>query len=78
MKKVSLDYNKCARCGLCANICPEVFSWNAKSSEPVLKNGSKKIKGVSTAEIDKAIVDEAEKFCPVGAIEVRKQAKSKK
>jgi ferredoxin len=78
MKEVSLDYNKCARCGLCANICPEVFGWSAKASEPVLKNGSKKIKGISTVEVDKATVDEAAKFCPVGAIGVSKKAKNKK
>ncbi|MCL4406049.1 MAG: ferredoxin [Patescibacteria group bacterium] len=68
MKKVSLDYKKCARCGLCANICPGVFGWSSKTSEPTLKKSGKKDKEVATAETDDSCIEEAARFCPTGAI----------
>lgn len=70
MKKIILDYKKCARCGLCANVCPEVFVWDSKSSEPFLKNGSKKERGAASTETDKPCAEEAARLCPVVAIEI--------
>lgn len=70
MKKIILDYGKCARCGLCANVCPEVFGWDAESSEPFLKNKSKKEQRRASGETDKPCAEEAMRLCPVAAIEI--------
>lgn len=50
----------CIGCGLCANICPEVFSMN-------MDNYSE---AVGDADENKAGVMESAEACPVNAIEV--------
>lgn len=63
--KISIDKNKCIKCGLCASICPEIF---------VLKEDGAEIKDESAIdENNKELVDGikmAEKNCPNGAIKV--------
>lgn len=59
MNKVEVDQETCIGCGLCTQICPEVFSINS--------NG----KSESIAEVEeqeKTNVDEAINSCPVEAI----------
>lgn len=50
----------CIGCGLCANICPEVFSMNQDNFSEV----------VGDADSNSAGVMEAADACPVNAIEV--------
>jgi ferredoxin len=56
---VKVDREKCIGCGLCANLCPEVFRLNAQNKSEAIK--------------DKAIpcAKEAAENCPVGAISVK-------
>lgn len=50
----------CIGCGLCANICPEVFSMNMDNFSQV----------VGDPEANSAGVMESAEACPVNAIEV--------
>jgi len=63
--KISIDKNKCIKCGLCASICPEVF---------VLKEDGAAVKDEGVIdENNKELVDRikmAEKNCPIGAVKI--------
>lgn len=53
--------DKCISCGLCASICPEVFSMSDEGVAYATKNS------VPKGELESA--DEAKESCPVDAIE---------
>ncbi|MCK5288623.1 MAG: ferredoxin [Candidatus Omnitrophica bacterium] len=59
MAKITIDESACVSCGLCANLCPEVFEMNAEGIAIVLSNESE------TCDI-KDIASQ----CPVDAIVV--------
>ncbi|MCK4917902.1 MAG: ferredoxin [Candidatus Omnitrophica bacterium] len=59
MAKVTIDESACVSCGLCANLCPEVFEMNDEGIAIVLSNESE------TCDI-KDIASQ----CPVDAIVV--------
>ncbi|MCF6466466.1 ferredoxin [Clostridium sp. Cult2] len=60
--KAVVDKSLCIGCGLCANICPEVFSMDDDGLAVAIDQ-----------EIDDSLIDlakEAEESCPVDAITV--------
>ena len=59
MKKVRVDKQKCLGCGLCINLCPEVFE---------LEDGKSKVKENVDLEKNKDSIKEAIDSCPVQAI----------
>jgi ferredoxin len=58
--KVSLDEDKCIGCGVCCQVCPDVFSLNETA-------GAARILRPDTTE---PCVKEAEDSCPVSCIRV--------
>ncbi len=56
-----VDKEKCISCGLCSNLCPEIFE--------LTEDGKAKIKEGADWEKNKECVKEAKEGCPVGAIE---------
>lgn len=58
--KVSLDTGKCIGCGVCVQVCPDVFALN--EAEAIAK--------VLRPETDEPCVKEAENSCPVSCIRV--------
>lgn len=60
--KAIVDQEACIGCGMCIDICPEVFAYNSEEkSEAVVDE-------VPDAEHEKAA--EAKDICPVDAIEI--------
>jgi len=57
--KIKVDKQKCLGCGVCINLCPEVFE---------LKDGKSEIKEKVDLEKNKDCIKEAIDFCPVTAI----------
>ena len=57
--KISLDREKCIGCGVCCQVCPDVFSLDEEA-------GAAK---VSRPESDEPCVEEATESCPVGCIQ---------
>jgi len=57
--KIKIDKEKCLSCGVCINLCPEVFE---------LKDGKSKIKEEVDLEKNKDCIKEAIDSCPVSAI----------
>ena len=62
--KVSLDWEKCIGCGVCTQVCPEVFTLDEKA-------GVAKVLRPEAA--DRSVL-EAEKSCPVDCIRTEKEA----
>jgi len=64
--KISIDKEKCIKCGLCASICPEVFTFK--------ENGPEVIENASSIVInDKEILEKlqmAKEGCPVEGIKI--------
>lgn len=58
---LKVDKEKCIGCGLCVNLCPEVFELG--------EDGKAKRKEGADPEKNKDCVKEARESCPVGAIE---------
>jgi len=59
MSKV--DEEKCIGCGLCSNLCPEVFE--------ITDGGKAKVKEGADLEKNKECIKESKESCPVDAIE---------
>ena len=60
--KVKVNEN-CIGCGLCVDMCPDVFEYNAEEGFSVVKS----------EEVDDSLKDavaEAQEACPVSAIEI--------
>lgn len=60
MKKVKVDEDKCIGCGLCINLCPEVFEFN--------KNNKSQVKAGADLEKNKECIKESIQSCPVVVI----------
>jgi len=58
---VKVDKEKCIGCGLCSNLCPEVFELGEDSKV--------RVKEKADLEKNKECIKEAKESCPVGAIE---------
>lgn len=58
--KVKVDQEKCIGCGLCINICPGVFEFDANNKSQVKKDAN--------LEKNKDCIKEAIQSCPVTAI----------
>jgi len=59
---VKINKEKCIGCGLCANLCPEVFELTDHSKAGV--------KEAADLGKNKECIKEAKEGCPVGAIEI--------
>jgi len=57
--KIKVNKQKCLGCGVCINLCPEVFE---------LKDGKSKIKQKANLEKNKDCIKQAIDSCPVQAI----------
>lgn len=62
--KVKVDKDKCISCGLCTNICPNIFIMDENNKSKVAKQPSNKA--------DEACTKEAIESCPVEAISEEK------
>lgn len=60
--KVKVDQEKCIGCGLCVNLCPDVFEFDAGNKS--------KVKEGADFEKNEKCVKEAGQSCPVAAIEI--------
>ena len=58
---VKVNKEKCIGCGLCSNLCPEVFE--------VTDEGKAKVKEGVDSEGNKECIKESKEGCPVNAIE---------
>jgi len=58
MGRPKIDRDLCVSCGLCAQVCPEVFEM-----------GSEVAQVKSNANLNADCIDDAVDQCPVGAIE---------
>jgi len=58
MGKPKIDKDLCVSCGLCTQVCPEVFE--------IAKDGSAQVK--AAADLDADCLEDAVDQCPVGAI----------
>ena len=56
-----IDKEKCISCGLCSNLCPEIFE--------LTEDGKAKMKEGADLEKNKECIKEAKEGCPIGAIE---------
>ncbi len=66
--KISIDKDKCIKCGLCASICPEVFVLKEDGIEVIHKEES-----LIDKKANKKLSDDlkmAETSCPVKAITI--------
>jgi len=77
MPKIILDYKICIFCGLCANICPAFFKWNANKARPQLNNVKKNKNKEGAQASDLFCIKAAIDACPVSAIYI-KNLESKK
>lgn len=62
LMKVTVDQEVCIGCGMCIDICPEVFKFNDDSKSEVIPEAN--------LEDVKEKVEEAKEVCPVDAIVV--------
>lgn len=59
--KASIDRDGCIGCGLCADVCPEVFC--------MADDGLAEVCGEVTAELEESAI-EARDSCPVSVIDI--------
>ena len=59
--EVGVDFDKCIGCGVCMQVCPEVFGLDEESGKAVLLNYER-----SDDNMD--IVKEAADSCPIGCV----------
>ena len=57
---VKVDKEKCIGCGLCPNLCPDIFEMK--------EDGKADVKEGADLEKNKGCIKEAKESCPVGAI----------
>lgn len=62
LMKVTVDQEVCIGCGMCIDICPEVFKFNEDSKSEVIPEAN--------FEDLKEKAEEAKEVCPVDAIVV--------
>lgn len=60
-KGAKIDKEECLGCGMCVNLCPEVFE---------LKNGKSQVKEKANLEKHKDCIKQAIDSCPVRAIKI--------
>ena len=66
--KISIDKDKCIKCGLCANICPEVLTLGEDGIVVTYKEDES-----SAVKDNSKLIDDlkmAEKNCPMGGIKI--------
>ncbi len=66
--KISIDKNKCVKCGLCASLRPDVFVLGEDGIEII-----KKTEDLAGEKIDEELIKDLktiENDCPVGAIKI--------
>ena len=59
--ELKVDKEKCIGCGLCSNLCPEVFE--------LTEDGKAIVKEGADSGENKECAKESKESCPVGAIE---------
>ncbi|MBU1026695.1 MAG: ferredoxin [Candidatus Margulisbacteria bacterium] len=57
--QVSVDQSLCTGCGLCVELCPDVFAWGSEGKVDVMKH-----------ESDTCSIEDVADQCPVEAINV--------
>ncbi len=70
MAKVNIDQDTCTGCGVCSNLCGEVFEQGASGKAQLVEEyrGSDESSGEVPDDID--CIEEAAQSCPVDAISV--------
>ncbi|MGC8651080.1 MAG: ferredoxin [Minisyncoccia bacterium] len=61
--KLKVDTNKCLGCGMCVNMCPEVFEFH---------NGKSSARKNADLEKNKDCITQAALLCPAQAIKIEK------
>lgn len=61
--EIKVDQDLCIGCGMCINMCPDVFMYNEESLSTVKSD---------LADFNLQSVEEAREICPVDAITVEK------
>jgi len=64
--KLKVDKTQCLGCGMCVNMCPEVFE---------LKNGKSSVKKNADLEKNKDCIIQAASLCPAQAIQIEASKK---
>jgi len=77
--KISIDKEKCIKCGLCANVCPDAFVLKEDFSEIIVKQEKvDEIQESGDETAKKKLVDElemAEMGCAVQSIKIERDKK---
>lgn len=66
--KITVDEQKCDLCGICIDVCPDVFE----------KKGKRIVVAETPAAHDWSVCNACLANCPKGAITVQEQAKQKR
>ena len=61
--KLKVDQTKCLGCGMCVNMCPQVFE---------LKNGKSSVKKNADLKKNESCITQAASLCPAQAIKIEK------
>lgn len=56
---ITIDQGLCSGCGICVDLCPEIFGWGADNKAIVIKQ-----------ERENSNIEEVADQCPTEAIEV--------
>ena len=59
--ELSIKYDECIACGVCAQVCPDVFNLDEEEGKGI-------VSGISRADNEKTLVKEAIDCCPIGCI----------
>ena len=61
MEEVSVNFDECIGCGVCMQVCPEVFGLDEESGKVVLLN-------YEQSNDNSGLVKEAADSCPIGCV----------
>ncbi|MBE9391345.1 ferredoxin [Fervidicoccus fontis] len=73
--KITIDRNTCIGCGVCANLCPDVFELNPNDGKSSIVEKFRVGGDLGAGEVDESLeecANSAAGSCPVSAIKVEK------